>query len=66
MEAISKDNQTNCKAKSLRAFNVMKTLRSLTMEEVQQTTPFKVTYIANKKAKIVHMRELSNDSTDVE
>ena len=66
METISKAKPANHKSKSLKAFSVMNTLRSLAIEEVKQTAPFKVTYIANKKAKIIHTREMSDDSTDVE
>ena len=66
MENISNTKTSNKKSKSLKVFNVMKTLSNLAMEEVKQTTPFKVTYIANKKAKIIHARRMSDVSTDDE
>ena len=66
MESKLSSIQTATKCKSLKAFKVMKTLSSLVEEEVRQTSTFKVTYIANKKAKIVKTRVLSETSTDDE
>ena len=54
------------KSNSLKALKVMKTLSLVTKEELKSASPLNVTYISNKKAKIVKCRKLSDASTDNE
>lgn len=51
---------------NIKAFSVMKKLTSFVKEEMKELSPLKVTYISNKKAKIVRTRRLSEVSTDDE
>ena len=55
---------TSKKSKSVK--NVMKKLWAFVEEEISQTTPFKVTYIGRKKAKIVKYVDPNDVHTDVE
>ena len=54
------------KSVSMKALKVMKNLSLMTKEDMMTTLPLKVTYISNKKAKIVKWKSISEDSTDCE
>jgi hypothetical protein len=57
------DNSINNK-RSKSAINVMKTLSLFTMEDMKSAHPLKVTFISNKKAKIVKAKAVSEMSTE--
>lgn len=59
-------NSTISTKTSTKAFSVMKALSAFTKEDMKTATELKVTYIPNKKAKIVRARRLSEVSTDEE
>ena len=54
------------KAVSAKALKVMKNLSFMTKEDMMTSAPLKVTYISNKRAKIVKWKSISEDSTDCE
>jgi len=62
------DRQPIKKSKSagLNALRVMKTLSLITKEDLKGATKLNVTYVSNKKAKIVKCKKMSDASTDDE
>ena len=54
------------KSQSTKAINVMKKLALFTEEDMKESKPLTVTYVSNKKARIVKTRRLSELSTDLE
>lgn len=54
------------KSKSCFALAVMRKLRSFEEIEMKNAVPLTVTYISNKKPKIIRCRKMSSESTDAE
>ena len=48
---------------NIKILKVKKSLSLMIEEELKDARPLKVTYISNKKAKIVRTRNISDDST---
>ena len=64
MQTETKTNVINPKGVCTKALKVMRSLTFITKEDMITSTPLKVTYISNKRAKIVKCKSISEDSTD--
>ena len=65
VQSITQSKNTSS-GSSKNIMSEMKTLSSLAKFEMNEVTPLKVTYVSNKKARIIKSRCMSEVSTDEE